>query len=119
MIPDQSNADGSVFLKVLVKPLVNLIWLAGFIFLGGSLIALWPDAARAAAPGRPLRRRGRAGVTTLALLLGALLAVAAVLSPPGPSSETRSHGTTGSSHAASWSSGGSSSPRSVTGHSPR
>jgi cytochrome c-type biogenesis protein CcmF len=35
--------DGSVYLKVLVKPLVNLIWLAGFVFLLGSLIALWPD----------------------------------------------------------------------------
>ncbi len=34
----------SVFLKVLVKPLVNLIWIAGFVFLGGALIALWPDA---------------------------------------------------------------------------
>ena len=34
----------SVFLKVLVKPLVNLIWIAGFVFLAGSLIALWPDA---------------------------------------------------------------------------
>jgi cytochrome c biogenesis factor len=33
-----------VFLKVLVKPLVNLIWIAGLVFLGGSLIALWPDA---------------------------------------------------------------------------
>jgi cytochrome c-type biogenesis protein CcmF len=33
-----------VFLKVLVKPLVNLIWIAGFVFLGGALIALWPDA---------------------------------------------------------------------------
>jgi cytochrome c biogenesis factor len=29
---------------VLVKPLVNLIWLSGFVFLAGSLIALWPDA---------------------------------------------------------------------------
>jgi hypothetical protein len=29
---------------VLVKPLVNLIWLAGGVFLLGSLIALWPDA---------------------------------------------------------------------------
>jgi cytochrome c-type biogenesis protein CcmF len=37
--------DGSyVYFKVLVKPLVNLIWLAGFIFLAGSLVALWPDA---------------------------------------------------------------------------
>jgi cytochrome c-type biogenesis protein CcmF len=33
-----------VYFKVLVKPLVNLIWLAGFVFLGGSLIAMWPDA---------------------------------------------------------------------------
>ena len=27
-----------------MKPLVNLIWLAGLVFLLGSLIALWPDA---------------------------------------------------------------------------
>jgi cytochrome c-type biogenesis protein CcmF len=43
-IADQIDADGSVFLKVLVKPLVNLIWIAGFVFVGGSLVALWPDA---------------------------------------------------------------------------
>jgi cytochrome c-type biogenesis protein CcmF len=34
----------SVYLKVLVKPLVNLIWLAGLVFLLGSVITLWPDA---------------------------------------------------------------------------
>jgi cytochrome c-type biogenesis protein CcmF len=44
MIADQINSDGTVDLKVLQKPLVNLIWLAGFVFLAGSLIALWPDA---------------------------------------------------------------------------
>jgi cytochrome c-type biogenesis protein CcmF len=44
MIADQVNRDGTLDLKVLQKPLVNLIWLAGFVFLGGSLIALWPDA---------------------------------------------------------------------------
>jgi cytochrome c biogenesis factor len=27
-----------------VKPLVNLIWAAGFLFVFGSLVALWPDA---------------------------------------------------------------------------
>ncbi len=43
-IADQVNSDGSIDLKVLDKPLVNLIWLAGFVFLGGALIALWPDA---------------------------------------------------------------------------
>ena len=29
---------------MLVKPLVNLIWVAGIVFLFGSLVALWPDA---------------------------------------------------------------------------
>src|SRR5438552_1924499 len=43
-IADQVNGDGSVDLKVLDKPLVNLLWLAGLVFVGGSLIALWPDA---------------------------------------------------------------------------
>ena len=44
LIADQVNSNGSVDLKVLQKPLVNLIWFAGFTFVGGSLIALWPDA---------------------------------------------------------------------------
>ena len=43
LISEQIGRD-QVFLKVLVKPLVNLIWVAGFVFLGGALIALWPDA---------------------------------------------------------------------------
>jgi cytochrome c-type biogenesis protein CcmF len=44
-IADQIDRSGAIYFKVLVKPLVNLIWLAGFLFVGGSLIALWPDAA--------------------------------------------------------------------------
>jgi len=44
VIVDQFNNDGSVFLKVLTNPLVNLIWLAGLVFVGGSLITMWPDA---------------------------------------------------------------------------
>jgi cytochrome c-type biogenesis protein CcmF len=44
LIADQVNADGSIDLKALQKPLVNLIWLAGLVFIAGSLIALWPDA---------------------------------------------------------------------------
>ncbi len=35
----------TVVFKVLVKPLVNLIWLAGLIFLAGALVTLWPNAA--------------------------------------------------------------------------
>jgi cytochrome c-type biogenesis protein CcmF len=44
VIADQFNPDGSVFVKVLVNPLVNLIWLAGLVFVAGALITLWPDA---------------------------------------------------------------------------
>ena len=34
----------NIDLKVFVKPLVNLIWIAGFVFVAGALIAMWPDA---------------------------------------------------------------------------
>jgi cytochrome c-type biogenesis protein CcmF len=37
-------ATGVVYIQVLVKPLVNLIWIAGIVFLLGSGVALWPDA---------------------------------------------------------------------------
>jgi cytochrome c-type biogenesis protein CcmF len=43
VIAEQIDADGSVYFRVFVKPLVNLIWLAGVVFLLGSLITLWPD----------------------------------------------------------------------------
>jgi len=44
VIAEQVNADGSVEFRVFVKPLVNMIWLAGLIFVLGALITLWPDA---------------------------------------------------------------------------
>src|SRR6476646_1299425 len=44
VIAEQVNDDGTVFFRVFVKPLVNLIWLAGLVFVLGSLITLWPDA---------------------------------------------------------------------------
>jgi cytochrome c-type biogenesis protein CcmF len=37
-------ATGVVYVQILVKPLVNLIWIAGIVFLLGSGVALWPDA---------------------------------------------------------------------------
>jgi cytochrome c-type biogenesis protein CcmF len=33
-----------VYTKVLVKPLVNLLWIAGYLFVFGSIVAMWPDA---------------------------------------------------------------------------
>jgi cytochrome c biogenesis factor len=44
VIAEQVNADGSVYIRAFVKPLVNLIWLAGLVFVLGALITLWPDA---------------------------------------------------------------------------
>lgn len=44
LIAQQIDPNGTVYFKAEVLPLVNLIWLAGFIFVGGALIALWPDA---------------------------------------------------------------------------
>jgi cytochrome c-type biogenesis protein CcmF len=43
VIADDFRADGSVGIKAIVNPLVDLIWLAGVVFLAGSLVALWPD----------------------------------------------------------------------------
>ena len=56
-------AGVAVVFKVFVKPLVNLIWLAGLVFLVGSFITLWPSAAeqrRLAARYRELRALARA-----------------------------------------------------------
>ena len=44
VIADQIDPNGTVYFRVFVKPLVNLIWIAGFVFVLGSLITLWPDA---------------------------------------------------------------------------
>ena len=50
-----------------MKPLVNLIWLAGVVFVLGSLIALWPDAReqrRLATRYAPRRERSETPATT-------------------------------------------------------
>jgi cytochrome c biogenesis factor len=44
VITEQIDPDKTVYFRVFVKPLVNLIWFAGLVFVVGSLIALWPDA---------------------------------------------------------------------------
>jgi hypothetical protein len=38
---------------------VNLIWLAGFIFVGGSLVAMWPDAVEQRRLAERYERDGR------------------------------------------------------------
>jgi len=63
VIAEQIDPNGTVYFRVFVKPLVNLIWLAGLVFLIGSVITLWPDrreqrrlVARAAQVGLPATR---------------------------------------------------------------
>ncbi len=34
----------TIDLTLLVKPLINLIWAGGFLFVFGALVAMWPDA---------------------------------------------------------------------------
>ncbi len=43
VIADQIDPNGAIYFKALVKPLVNLIWLAGLVFFAGALVTLWPD----------------------------------------------------------------------------
>ena len=63
VIAEQIDPDGTVYFRVFVKPLVNLIWIAGAVFLLGSVITLWPDrreerrlVARAEQVGLPATR---------------------------------------------------------------
>jgi cytochrome c-type biogenesis protein CcmF len=44
VVANQFDRNGTVHVRVLVKPLVNLIWIAGGVFVLGALIAMWPDA---------------------------------------------------------------------------
>ncbi len=59
VIAEQIDPDGTVYFRVFVKPLVNLIWIAGLVFLLGSVIALWPDAREQR---RLVARAGEIGV---------------------------------------------------------
>jgi cytochrome c-type biogenesis protein CcmF len=65
VIGEQFHPDGSVDLKVVVNPLVDLIWLAGAVFLLGSVVAMWPDARER----RRLARRANAAPSPARLAL--------------------------------------------------
>jgi cytochrome c-type biogenesis protein CcmF len=44
LITEQINRNGTIDFKAIINPLVNMIWLAGLVFVLGSVITLWPDA---------------------------------------------------------------------------
>ena len=56
IIPSETLEDGSVGFRVFVNPLVWWMWIAGPVFLLGTLIALWPQRG-------PARARVRRPVT--------------------------------------------------------
>jgi len=41
LVPGTKDA---IDLTIFVKPLINLIWAGGFLFVFGALVAMWPDA---------------------------------------------------------------------------
>jgi cytochrome c-type biogenesis protein CcmF len=53
MILESAQTSGSVTVKALINPLVNLLWLGGILFAGGALVTAWPDRREA----RRLARR--------------------------------------------------------------
>ena len=52
LILDAARPDGTVKLKALINPLVNLLWIAALVFVIGAAVAAWPD-------GREARRLAR------------------------------------------------------------
>ena len=117
LIADQIDKNGTLYLKALVKPLVNLIWAAGFLFLFGSLVALWPDAVEQR---RLAERYAAAPGMTLALVLGGgARARSPSSSSRGRSCASRRPRATGSTSRASSSGAASSSWRSATARSQR
>jgi cytochrome c-type biogenesis protein CcmF len=47
LILDSVRKDGSVTVKVLINPLVNVLWLGALVFVLGATIAAWPDRREA------------------------------------------------------------------------
>ena len=117
MIADESHPKTSVvYFKVLVKPLVNLIWVAGFVFLLGSRRRALARRARAAAARHAARACAR--VTRSSLVLGvAVAAVVVLVALPFLREPTPT--TTGSTRRPPTSRSGSRSSRSATARSRR
>jgi cytochrome c-type biogenesis protein CcmF len=53
LILDAARPDGSVAIKALINPMVNLLWMGALVFVAGALVAAWPDRREA----RRLARR--------------------------------------------------------------
>ena len=50
IVPSETMEDGSAGFRILVNPLVWWMWVAGPVFMLGTLIALWPQRKRVVSP---------------------------------------------------------------------
>ncbi len=50
------SSSGATF-KIYHNPMINWLWLGGFVFILGTLVAAWPDREREVETGRVTRRR--------------------------------------------------------------
>ncbi len=64
VVPSELANDGSAGFRVFVNPLVWWMWVAGPVFMLGSLVSLWPRRSLEAAPAIDFaaRRRGPGGI---------------------------------------------------------
>ena len=117
LITEQVNANGTIDFKAIVNPLVNLIWLAGLVFLLGS-VDRRSGRTPARSGGSPCATgacRPSALVLTAALVLGG----AARRRRGRGSSRGRSSGRGGGARSPSRRPSGSRSRRSATARSRR
>ena len=60
MVPSELSEDGSAGFRVFVNPLVWWMWIAGPMFMLGTVVSLWPRRTPESVPALDLasRRRG-------------------------------------------------------------
>ncbi|MDP2720235.1 MAG: heme lyase CcmF/NrfE family subunit [Dehalococcoidia bacterium] len=49
------DQNGATSFKVLINPLVSWIWIGGWVFILGGLIAFWPERRKSAGRGEPVK----------------------------------------------------------------
>ncbi|NOY78210.1 MAG: heme lyase CcmF/NrfE family subunit [Calditrichaeota bacterium] len=63
LILGKINANGSVFIKAEIIPLVAWIWIGGYILIAGTLFTMWPSKRRKSVPEtKPLAKKNKAFV---------------------------------------------------------
>ena len=43
VVPSENMPDGSVGIRILINPMIWWMWVAGPLFIMGTVVALWPE----------------------------------------------------------------------------